>query len=272
MKLGIYYYKTVPESQKMALTLSEALKSDGFEVTTITSVNAIKGVDVLVVLGGDGTMLSAAIACGQRGIRIVGVNYGHLGFLTEFECGEWREVIHFLSSGALKTDKRSAMKISLDNKDFYALNEVVIQRRHDDTVHRQIIALRAEIDGKLLDRYAADGLIVCTPTGSTAYALSAGGAILSPDMDAFMATPICAHTLKSRPIVYNDKRELTISLSSGYTADVYCDGKRAGTMTDQTQLTVTKADFTVDFLTREEKNFYDKLFYKMSQWGGGTEL
>ncbi|MBO4989306.1 MAG: NAD(+)/NADH kinase [Clostridia bacterium] len=269
MKVGLYYYKNAMKDLSLIDRLQALLRESGFQTEIFTDPAAIRAIDGLIVLGGDGTVLSVAVVCGKQSIPILGINYGHLGFLTELDRLECLDVASLLKKNAFRKEKRSALKIKIGEEEFYALNEVAIQRQYNDRYRRQVISLQAEIDGKLIDRYVADGLIVCTPTGSTAYALSAGGAVLSPDLNAFMLTPICAHSLRSRPVVYSDQRKLTVSLSPEFAADVYCDGKKVGAVGENDRVFVEKADFSVIFMVRDQTNFYDKLFYKMNQWSGG---
>lgn len=269
MKVGIYYYDKALKDLSVIYSLEEKCRRNDIQTCRFTDTSKIDQVDVLIVLGGDGTMLPAAIACGKRNIPLVGINYGHLGFLTQFEQSKALDVIDSLMANELETEKRSVLCINIDDVEYYALNEVVLQRLYDDSFHRQVIDLTASIDGKVIDHYLADGLIVCTPTGSTAYSLSAGGAILSPDLNAFMVTPICAHSLRSRPVVFSDQREIALNVGSESCADIYCDGKKVAFIEGNQNVILKKAYFTVDFLVKEDNNFYDKLFNKMNQWSGG---
>lgn len=270
MKVGIYYYEQAAQETDSIVLLEEALKKHGFAVSKFTELSAMPEIDVLVVLGGDGTILSVAAECGKRGVKIVGINYGHLGFLTEYDSMELLEVVALLQGNDCMEERRSVIDLSVDDRHYYALNEVVFQRQHGESTHRRVIGIRASIDGKVVDSYAADGLIVCTPTGSTAYSLSAGGAVMEPEIDAFMLTPVCAHSLRSRPVVYSDSRTLAVELTDPYyVADAYADGGRICSFTAEAKIRVRRAAFDVVFLTRAKNNFYDKLFYKLNQWSGG---
>lgn len=270
MKVGIYYYEQAPRDLSAVSKLKEQLLSLGHSVRFFTSAEQLDDLDVLIVLGGDGTILSVAALCGQKNIKLVGVNYGHLGFLTEFDSGEMQEVVPLLQGKDCLEESRSVIELEVDGTLYYALNEVVFQRQYNDASHRKVIGIRALIEGKLVDSYAADGLIVCTPTGSTAYSLSAGGAVMEPDIDAFMLTPVCAHSLRSRPVVYTNSRVLSVQLTDPYyIADIYADGKKIGSFTADSQIRVRRAPFDVVFLTRAKRSFYDKLFYKLNQWSGG---
>ena len=126
---------------------------------------------------------------------------------------------------------------------------------------------RPRIDGKKVDEIVGDGVIISTPTGSTAYSLSAGGSILTPDIAAFILTPICAHSLHNRPIVFSDSSELCVKLSeSEVSLELFCDGKSVLTMAGGEEALLRKADFCVEFLKRGDSNFFDKLLYKLTKW------
>ena len=184
------------------------LKGLGHETTYFSSHEEIDGVELVIVLGGDGAILHAAVIAAQKGIKIVGINYGTLGFLTEYEKDErtlMGELLHAIESGVCQIVKRSLLEVRIDGKKFYALNEVAIQRDNNPSSASPTQILSVEFmarEGK--EVIAGDGLLICTPTGSTAYSLSAGGAILTPEVPVFMMTPICAFSMRARPIVFSD--------------------------------------------------------------------
>src|SRR5262245_28382138 len=157
--------------------------------------------DLAVVLGGDGTLLAAARLLGNRQIPIVAVNYGGLGFLTEVTLEEMYPALDRVLAGEFVTQLRMMIELHVSRKgmrlaEYRALNDVVINK---GTLSR-MIELEARVDGQYVSRFRADGLIVSTPTGSTAYNISAGGPIIFPTMSAMVVTPICSHTLTNRPI------------------------------------------------------------------------
>lgn len=226
----------------------------------------LDGVDVMLVLGGDGTILTLAGACAMRGVKIMGVNYGNLGFLAEFEHEKLADALHVIYNANYETTTRTMLEVSFNNKTFLALNDVVVQRCTSGTQFSNTINLRAEIDGSVVDNYASDGLIVSTPTGSTAYSLSAGGSVLSPDINAFIMTPICAHSLHSRPIVYNDNSVLKLYPSNEDTLNVVVDGKVVDVICDGTTLTIKKSNYSLDFISSGDVDFYNKLLIKLNIW------
>ena len=173
--------------------------------------------EVAVVLGGDGTMLSAVREF--PGVPLLGLNLGSLGFLAGVEEPRFADAIHALKSGDFTISHRTAVSV----RGRMALNDVVVQR--GVTGHTSVIEL--SVDGRFATRFFADGLVVATPTGSTAYSLAAGGPILLPDSQSFVITPICPHALSSRPLVVRDTARLQIRLGARPGAemvDVYVDG------------------------------------------------
>ncbi len=175
-----------------------------------------EGLDLLLVLGGDGTFLHAARLVAGKDIPILGINLGGLGFLTEVPPKRIDDILPLLLEKKLRCEKRMSFSVSVERDGggveggFYVLNDAVITK---GTLAR-IILLKVEVNGELLTNYRADGLIVSTPTGSTAYSLSAGGPIVHPSLDSITVTPICPHTLTNRPIVLPPESEIHVTLLS----------------------------------------------------------
>ena len=268
MKVGIYYHKNyLTENLANIEKIKGHFKSNAISYKVIAKPDDLDGLDVVLVLGGDGTILSIASECAMRRIKILGINYGHLGFLTEYEPEKLGDALRLLCSGKFATDKRAMLEITYGDKTFYALNDFVIQRSTGGQNFSNTVDLNAEIDGVLVDNYSADGVIVSTPTGSTAYSLSAGGSILAPDLDAFILTPICAHSLHSRPVVFNANSAVTItSISTKTQLNVIVDGKIVDTVNGKINFTIKKSDFVAEFISRGNNDFFDKLLVKLNIW------
>lgn len=267
MKAGIYFNKKHLKDNALYLEKIESrLKKEGVEFRRIAEITELDGLDILLVLGGDGTILYVASECAKRNIKILGINYGHLGFLTEYEQEKSDEALNLICSGKYKTKKRAMLEITYGDKKFIALNELVIQRSTGGQNFSNTVALKAEIDGSTVDNYLSDGVIISTPTGSTAYSLSAGGSILAPDLNAFILTPICAHSLHSRPVVFNADSELKIASSENSKLNVIIDGKIVDTVSVKTSFTIKKSDFVTEFITRGDKDFFNKLLIKLNIW------
>ena len=187
--------------------------------------------------------------------------------MTEYEPDKLDEALELLCSEKFVTTKRAMLEIAYGDKRYYALNDFVIQRSTGGQNFSNTVELNAEIDGALVDRYSADGIIVSTPTGSTAYSLSAGGSVLSPDLDAFILTPICAHSLHSRPVVFNANSVVTITPGTTKTQlNVIVDGKIVDTVKGKIYFTVKKSELVAQFISRGSKDFFDKLLIKLNIW------
>ncbi len=268
MRAGIYYNKNYLTENKTYLeNIKKQLTDKGIDCVIVNSYEDIGNLDVLLILGGDGTILNVAACCAKRGVKILGINYGHLGFLTEFQPDNAGEAVELLSKGKFPTERRAMLEITFGNEHYVALNDLVIQRSTGGQDFSNTVNLRAVIDGSTVDNYISDGIIVSTPTGSTAYSLSAGGSVLTPDLNAFIMTPICAHSLHSRPVVYNDKSVLEI-IPEGMKSplNVIVDGRIVNVIDDELPITVKKSKLAVEFITRGDSDFFKKLLIKLNIW------
>ena len=267
MKVGVYFKKSCLDDDRYVDGVKSVLAGHGIQPVFVSKPAEIKGFEVLMVFGGDGTMLAVASECARRGVKLIGINYGHIGFLAEFEPDKLGEAADMIRSGNYALQQRSMLKVVYRQKEYFALNDLVIQRCTSGNQFSNTITLRASIDGSVVDNYTADGLIVSTPTGSTAYSLAAGGSVLTPDIDAFIMTPICAHSLHSRPVVYSDKSSLSlIRTDSRGAINVVIDGVTVDCADDIGEITVTKADYKVSFITPLESDFFNKLLIKLNIW------
>jgi NAD+ kinase len=224
--------------------------------------------DLAVVVGGDGTLLAAARLLGNRQVPIVAINHGGLGFLTEVTLEEMYGALERVLAGEFVTELRMMMDVRVSRAgrqiaDCRALNDVVINK---GTVSR-MIELDASVDGQHVSRFRSDGLIVSTPTGSTAYNISAGGPIIYPTMGAMIMTPICSHTLTNRPIVLPESVKIEITLRSAQD-DVYVtvDGQVGIKLETEDQLFVEKSQVAVQLVAPADKNYFDVLRGKL-KWG-----
>jgi NAD+ kinase len=219
--------------------------------------------DMVIAMGGDGTLLRAARYILAGNIPLVGVNLGSLGFLTEIVVDELYPVIERILGGDYRIEERSVLKSTLSNrKSYYALNDMVL---HMGTPGR-IITIEIAIDGSPLALFSADGLIISTPTGSTAYSLAAGGPILHHGVDAQILTPISPHTLGLRPMIFASEELLTITLRKGEGMFVV-DGQTAIETEKGFSFTVTKAESKIQLVRATERDFYEILRTKFN-WGG----
>jgi len=229
--------------------------------TYLTSEEAYSSVDAVIVLGGDGTILESARRAAPHGTCVLGLNLGHLGYMAELELSEI-DKLESIVLGDYKIETRSMLNIEILNtegkvrKNEYALNDAVLS---NGTISR-IVDTELYEGGVFIGYYRADGMIVSTPTGSTAYSLSAGGPILSPDTDAMVITPICPHMLKARSIVLPTK-PLQVKASS--LAELSIDGQFLNTVDTDDYITIEKSVYTARLSHNKELSFYDILQKKL---------
>ena len=222
--------------------------------------------DFALSLGGDGTFLKTAKRVGCKETPIVGVNLGRLGFLADVKLEEAEHCIEALTKGDYRLENRIGIEVSLNGNKCaegdFALNEVAILKR--DTA--AMISVRTTIDGNYLTTYNADGLIVCTPTGSTAYSLSNGGAIIEPRIPAFSLTAIAPHSLNMRPIIVPAASKIVLEVESrSHNFYVALDGKSIK-CEEGTNITIRRSPYNVKVVKRCGTKFYDTLRDKM-MWG-----
>jgi NAD+ kinase len=227
--------------------------------------------DVIAVLGGDGTMLNAMAKLGPTEKPVAGINIGTLGFLTSCTDDEVESFAEALLSGKYSTSRRAllcATVRSVDGtaKDFRALNEVVLARGQTG----RLVSLSAYVDGELLNHYRADGLIVSTPTGSTAYSLSAGGPLISPAAAAFVITPICPHTLSQRSLIIGEDALVELAPDNADEAPMLftVDGREIVSIHHGDRIQVRKAGHCLNLLRLPGHSFYAALRQKLN-WRGG---
>lgn len=226
-----------------------------------------RGLDFAIVLGGDGTLLSAARVLGPLGVPILGVNLGHFGFLTEIEAAELFSVLPSFISGECEPDERItlAAEVLRRGRKVYqgiAMNEAAVVKGP----FGRMTALKLRAHGSEVDTYFADGIIVATPTGSTAYSLSAGGPLMSPQIDAMVVTPVCAHTLYSRSIVLPATENCDIEVAEpSPSTSLSIDGQEFLPLLAGDRVRVTASGYRVVLLRRSGWSFYDLLRRKMKE-------
>jgi len=223
--------------------------------------------DLLIILGGDGTLLSMARAVGDLGVPLLGVNLGGLGFLTATTLDEMFPALEAYFAGCMAIEERMllAARIVRNNQplgEYAALNDIVITK----SAMSRIIDLSVSVDGRHATAYRADGLIISTPTGSTAYSLSAGGPILFPTMDAVVLTPICSHTLTNRPIVVPGTDRIEVTLLADQEVMATMDGQVGVGLREGDTVEVCKAAARIRLVRFPQKDFFSVLRTKL-KWG-----
>ena len=237
------------------------------DIQTFSSYEQLKGnADMLFSFGGDGTMLDSVELVRDSGIPVLGINTGRLGFLASVSPKETIDAVKHIIDGNYDVEKRSLVQLIGQEERFkginYALNELSVMRKDGSS----LIVINVYVDDKLLNTYWADGLILATPTGSTAYSLSAGGPIVAPNNDSFLITPISAHNLSVRPVVISDKSVVKIKVDGRCDAyDLSLDSRTK--LVDKTlELEVKKADFCFNMVQLPGKDFFKAIRNKLL-WG-----
>jgi len=218
--------------------------------------------DMIVVLGGDGTILRASHLVGDRGTPIVGIRFGRLGFLAELSEKTFSTELKAILNGKYKLDERMVLSvhISTENKIFHALNDVVIYRGHSS----KLTTIHVNIDGSYMNTFRADGIIVATPTGSTAYSLSCGGPILVPGLDGMVISPICPHMLSNRPtVVHGDSRIEMIFDDVADGCRLSVDGRQDMAVNEKTVVKIDKASCTARLVRAENSSFFSVVRNKL---------
>jgi NAD+ kinase len=226
-------------------------------------------VDLVVVLGGDGTLLSIAHLAALKGIPVLGVNLGRLGFLTEVPVDEtFLTLDAFLGGNEQIISPRQMLKACCRGKDYYCLNDVIINKG----ALARMIQIAIRIDDKEIAALKSDGLIMATPTGSTAYSLSAGGPIVQPYIPAIVLSPICPHTLSFRPMVVSSDSKIRLQLlTAGEEVYLTLDGQRGVLLGKNEIIEVERADFELRLVSSPKRNFFDLLKEKLG-WGASPQV
>ncbi len=262
--------RIVEWAEKNGVTLSlcaRMLEKNVYQLPTVSCDELPLLSDIIVSLGGDGTLLSTARAVGDNGTPILGINLGSLGFLTQLTPTAVEDTLTQVLAKKYSIEKRMVAEVVIeDGPDLdypFALNDIVVDR---GSVSR-IINLDLYTNDYFICSYTADGLIISTPTGSTAYSLAVGGPILNPLMNAFIISPISAFALTARPIIFSEEDELRIVVRSGHSEPVLTlDGQISCNLSQESSFIVRKADYHINFIVFRKNSFYDVLRSKL-HWG-----
>lgn len=274
MNIGIMPHTAKPVALNLALEVVDYLENRGAkpwigqEAASLIGrpelgrpVAEIKDSQVLLVLGGDGTLLNAARTVVDYNIPILGVNVGHLGFLTEIETEHLTDALEKLLNQDFTIEERMFVECQVLRegeviKSYRALNDFVITRG----TFARIIKLSVDVDSQHVVDYYADGLIVATPTGSTAYSLSAGGPIVEPSLECLIITPICPHTLAARSVVVHHNATVTIEVEANHEEVMLTiDGQLGFPLQSQDRVQIVRAGVTGKFIKLSGRNFFDIL-------------
>ena len=240
----------------------------GCAVNQVESEKLAAEVDLMLVLGGDGTMIATARLIGDQEVPVLGINYGGLGYLAEFRIEELYTALESILSGNYRLDRRVMLAVELRRgndppKTSRVLNDVVINK----SALARIIEIETYFDRYFVNSFRSDGLIVSTPTGSTAYNLSAGGPVIFPSMNAVVITPICPFTLSNRPIVVPDNAEIELLLKTdNEEVALTLDGQVGFPMEVEDRVVIRKSGTTFNIIQPSNRNYFDVLRNKL-RWG-----
>jgi len=278
MRFGFLLKPGKPEAPRVAADLAEVVRRRGG--TTVVATDDGDGVpglpavplaelgpaiDVLVILGGDGTFLHGASLVADHGVPLLGINLGTLGFMTHYTLADAQTAVEAVADQKLGIEERMRLKVTVRSagkeiESRTALNEAVIQRATP-----RLLDLQAELEDGVITTYKADGLIISTPTGSTAYNLAAGGPILTPDLEAIVLTPICPHTLTNRPVVIRADARASVTNVSTHPVTMTVDGRWTRDLAPGDSVDVRKADRPLRTF-RSRNSLFAVLREKLS-WG-----
>lgn len=248
------FYHYLKDFLNLEYPIAGLIKDDNFEV------------DLVVSIGGDGTFLRTASAIGKKNIPILGINAGRLGFLADVGEEDLEDTFADIFLGNYKIEQRSQLQLSTKHKDYhgfnYALNEIAILKQ--DTA--SMITIHAHINNEYLTSYQADGLVIATPTGSTAYSLSVGGPIMTPTASNIVISAIAPHSLSNRPLIVTDDSIIRLDIESRSDSFLISLDGRSNIFHTGTELIIKKADFSLQVMKRRGNSFYNTLRNKL-MWG-----
>ncbi|MYB63665.1 NAD(+) kinase [Candidatus Poribacteria bacterium] len=277
-KIGLFVNTTKENAKQVVADVIALLKSKevqplipneqalllGLTQTGISTEQMVDAAELVIVLGGDGTLLSAAHTINIENVPILAINIGNLGFLTDASIYDLIPTLKATLNGEYRIEHRMMLEVSVNyhgKQTFhaYALNDVVIRE------YTRLIELDAYVDGEFFIPYNADGLIVATPSGSTGYSMSGGGTIVAPQLEAILLTPIAPHSLTVRPFIAHGDAEIKVEMHSTYESlDLFIDGQReTHTLTRDAAIIIKKADRTIQLIRSKNHSYYKALREKL---------
>ncbi len=271
-KAGIWCNRNKAEALEAAERLIAALRVHGISVGLdealfarlpgVQAERGLDGCDIIVTLGGDGTLLSGVDEALRLDVPMLGVNLGHMGFLTEIEPYQIRQAVTRIAAGDYGIEER--MLLQVEGCGLFGLNDVTVTRSQTST---RILTMTVRLDGKMIQRFAGDGLIIATPTGSTGYSMSAGGPLVTPGVDLMLLTPICAHTPHAKPMVVPAGSRIEVELEDMCEAVLAMDGRTLGALPAGGKARICRAEKPARFIRLNEADFFGRLRSKLLDWG-----
>jgi NAD+ kinase len=284
--IGKYHASSGPGAREILLDIAQFLEKSGCEVALEKDTAAYTGIndypsldvngigahcDVGLVVGGDGTMLGIGRQLARFGVPLIGINQGRLGFITDIALEDYQSVLAPMLRGEFAQDTRSLMhgQVMRDGRcvfDALAMNDVVVNRG----ATAGMVELRVEVDGRFVANQRADGLIISSPTGSTAYSMSAGGPILHPSIGGWVMVPIAPHNLSNRPLVLSDAAHIAIEIVAGRDASANFDMQSLASLLHGDRIIVRRSEHSVRFLHPLGWSYFDTLRKKLHWNEGGV--
>jgi NAD+ kinase len=284
--IGKYHAGAGVGARTILLEIARYLESAGLDVALEAATASSTGItdypsldvagigaqcDLGLVVGGDGSMLGIGRQLARYGVPLIGINQGRLGFITDIALEDYPTVLHAMLHGEYDEDRRSLMQAQVmrDGRNVFdamAMNDVVVNRG----ATAGMVELRVEVDGRFVANQRADGLIIASPTGSTAYAMSAGGPILHPSIAGWLMVPIAPHTLSNRPLVLADTAQIAIELVAGRDASANFDMQSLATLMLGDRILVRRSEHSVRFLHPKGWSYFDTLRRKLHWNEGGA--
>lgn len=275
-KVGVLWNSSKPMGVDVARRLLRVLKEKRVQYSANESLanalgdpdccekNGFSDCEMLIVLGGDGTILRALDYAIPNSLPILGINLGRLGFLAEVEQDDVETDVQSVLDGKYTIDERVTMCVEgYDDDKMFALNEIVIDRA---TPEVRILSLEYDANGTTVNRISGDGLIIASATGSTAYSLSAGGPVVSPNLDCFVLTPICPHMLNVRPVVLSASDRITVRITDDRNgARAVLDSRKFIPIQNE-GIVIRRSDRCAKFIRLHDRNYFDLLRGKLSEW------
>ena len=268
-RLGMLVHPEKPEAARLAWRLAEICREKGPALVPVDSRNAsaLADVDVVAVLGGDGTILRALRLMGEKMVPVLGVNLGTMGFLAECAPEALEEAVRRLAAGDYRLEERMLLRVEREGgESSLALNDVVISRG----ACQRVLQADVTVDGQAAARFSGDGLVISSPTGSTAYSLSAGGPVVVPQLDCIVLAPVCPHTFSARPMVVSGESQIEAALAprgAGGRLMLSIDGGD-GIALERAVIRVRRAQERLPFVRFGENRFFSSLRGKLSLWSG----
>ena len=263
MKIAVYPYLNNEGVRELTDEILRELNNLGAEVCVDAA--DVAGFDLAIAVGGDGTTLNVAKRASFKNVPTLGINAGRLGFMSGLEKNEL-SLLSRVVNGDFITEERMMLKVNVIQNEkniatYHCLNDAVISR--GDIA--RLIDINVSCEGRPVTNTRADGMIVSTPTGSTAYSMAAGGPVLSPDNQCFVVTPICPHSLVNRSIVFSSDKELLLTVGSDMNHNVYLsiDGESSIPVNSETRIIVSKSEYSAKLIKLKPENFYEILNKKI---------